>query len=566
MAGGGGQAYSLDSHFYTSFAKGETGTQGRWMAGWGLYRARQYYLGAFQAYNIMRYYDGSVGPRTGLANITPAGSPMGPLLGTGYTAVPGHSIWLAAGRNIYDFSAEDFVYGNPLTTYSGTIGVTSDQPITSVRMPPSKSIICNHGDGTYVLDHANATVTPVTNKATSTAQTPNGNCISWYGGLCWIGGGGNISTIGSRLYFSHALDGTTWNTDQDYIDIGAPNQWEIVGLFSQRTHLLIAKQDGTWWVLNGVPVPSDAAGIGAPSQTGNMVVRQVTEASGFQLGATRGALIGDVVYYVPRWYDIPAMHNGVKTGEVRYLSFNKGVWVEASGANVFPPVFSVSPLSDTLRTPSDCMFTGQGGQALISKDGVWTKHLFFANLTNAPGTWAVNDSTFTVLSDGGIAPNPINFYAWDSSWDRPPDGSRLHPVQDGAIGIPGQNSNENSFYLPEWLDRSGGQVVVDRVEVDFVKYPVANTTDTNHFEFTVTATRLYGTPNAPNANNGVRTGNIYAWDEAPNVPPAGGIQDTMHFFMGEQGRGGGYQIQFANLRGVAIQRVQVTVHSATDLQ
>src|SRR5487761_1280285 len=553
----GGASFTNDAIYFSSFAEGEFGAQGSWLVGWGLTRTRLYYRGAWHGTNIMRFYDGSVGPRAGTADCTPAGMPTGVVGGMGYTAVPDHDLWFNVGTACYNFSAQSCVKGQTLTTYTGALAAAPVAPIASVQLP-AQTLLTSLGDGCYVLDHNALTLTACTDKGTA-AKPPGGSCIEWYMGLAWIGAGSGAVPSGqpaSRLYYSHALDGTTWNTTQDYVDIGAPSGWGIVGLFNQRTHLLIAKQDGTWWTITGVPVPSDASGVGSPGTTGNMVIRQVTQANGFQLGVTRACSVGGMCYFVPRYYDFPAMHNGSKQTNLRYLSFNGGNWDESSGAAIFPPSFNVIQLGDTLRGPTDVMFLGQSGNAALCRDSVWTLHNFAQRPAGGGGAAAVGEKV--ALCDGGTATSAAKFYTWTPTLDVPADGTQTQPIMDGTVnGAGGQIANTVLFQLPEWQHRSGWMVVVRSVQVHFRKFNVQHTGQTNHFDMEVVSTRLYGTPANPNVNNGQRASNTYAWDEATSAAPADGEIETMYFMMGEQGRGGGFYLNFTNLRGVAIQVIEV---------
>ncbi|MGH9440437.1 MAG: hypothetical protein ACRD22_21895, partial [Terriglobia bacterium] len=193
----------------------------------------------------------------------------------------------------------------------------------------------------------------------------------------------------------------------------------------------------------------------------------------------------------------------------------------------------------------------------------WSFHQF--NLLPDTGGWATYAGSYVVLSDGGKAGTVPKFFLWDPKEDVPPNGTALHPIQDGTRdGASGQIAEANLFQLPEWIQRSGWEVVVHTVRVDFKKFPVQNTVQTNHFDIQLVATRLYGTQNVPNVNNAQRASAIQSWDEPTDVAPDGGVIESISFFFGDQGRGGGFYVNFTNLRGIAIQQITVWLKEQPD--
>ncbi|MGH9438719.1 MAG: hypothetical protein ACRD22_12705, partial [Terriglobia bacterium] len=393
-----GRDFTDNTVFFSSFAEGEYGDQGAWLVGWSLTRTRLYYRGAWHGRNIMRYYDGSLGPRAATLDVTPINILPGTVRGMGATGIPGDSFWVIVDTAVSSFDAEDPT-GGTVHDYSPALAKTPVAPVSWVRIP-GQTLITSLGDQAYLLDHAAHQVFTITDRGAA-ANSPGGTCCASYGGLFWIGAGVGAApgSVANRLYYSHVLNLALWDTSQDYVDVGAPNESGIIGLFNLRTSLMIEKEDGTWWRLSGVPVPSESSSAGSPGTTGNMTITQVTQASGSQLGSTRGAVVGETIFFVPEYYDIIGMHNGSKVENLRYLRFNDGNWMSATGSNIFPPYFNVTPLGTTLRGRKDVLFLGTSGRTAVNRDNVWTFHQFPDLLDT--GGWATYVGSHVVLSDGG---------------------------------------------------------------------------------------------------------------------------------------------------------------------
>jgi hypothetical protein len=517
-----------DSVFFDDFGRGEYGSLGSWKHGYTFYRGALLYAGWWTGQNVVRYVDGTLGPRCGLKDVTPTGVPTGVVKGMGYLDVPGHALWYCVGTGIYDMSEAG---GGATVTYTGVLASAPTLPLAAA-IAPAVTWVTSMDDKVYKLDHNAQTVTAI-------ASSPGGRTACIYGERMIVAG---TTAHPNRVYYSAPGDFTSWPAI-NFFDVG--DSWAVVKVLPQRTHLLIAKQDGTWWVLTGVPGVND-------------VLRQVSANSSMQLGNLRATVIDDLVYFVPRGFDSPATHNGARHDQLRYLSFNGGVWQEESGSTIFPPVFTVTPVSQKnyASRSGDVLFHSSSSKSALLRDGAWSLHTFGVSCP-----WVVGggnngqDATAPMLMflcDGGGASATAKFYLWNPTLDRPPVKSYANE----SVGDASDTPPSCSFTLPEWFSRGGEQSIVRTVKVDFRKWNT-NVSATNHFDLSVVALRPYD--NVTQAASAVQS-----FDEAGSAAGSTGasVLQSKVFKFGDQGRGNGFQLVFSNLRGVAIQKVQVQLEDA----
>ncbi|HET6873211.1 MAG TPA: hypothetical protein VFH70_00435 [Acidimicrobiales bacterium] len=525
---------SSDSIFFSNFQGGEYGLQGAWVVGWGLYRQHLYYRGYFTGSNVVRYIDGSIGPRSGLVNLGVTGLPVGTVNGLGYQPVPGKSGWVIVGSTLYRFDAET---AGSAATSIGALAVAPTRPVTSVQIG-QYTYLTNFGDKTYRYDPQAGTLTALTG-------SPGGSCIAVHQDRLVVG---CSSSNGNRIYYSDpASTGDNFGTwpASGYIDVG--NQWEVRSLTEQRDHLVITKQDGSYWLLTGTPTVNDTlrlawGGVGR----GSLAMGPIW--------ACRTTLGGDgLVWGIPYGADYPVHFNGVTPADLRFLSFMGGNFADDGAGHVDVGITSGFHADELMVVSGNASAQNAG---LLRREGVFTKHAFGANVS---GFIASGNTGRMLLTDGGGAAAPV-MYAWRPFGVQRPNvvGNNLESVGDGS-----NTPLSASFAMPEWQERGGGLVTVREVHVDFQKWNTGAAA-TNHFDLTVTATRRYGTSGNPNP--GTKDSATQSFDEAGSAAAAPGASltgpgtlDTRHFYFGGQGKGGGFILKFANLRGVAIQRIEAIV-------
>lgn len=530
------QGVNEDSIFFYGFQEGEYGTQGPWEVGWGLYRQHLYYKGWWTGENVIRYVNGTLGPRSGLVALNVTGLPNGQLNGLGFAPVPGKSGWCVIGTTLYRFDAE--TPGSAATSI-GTLAVAPTRPLTSVHVG-RLTYITNYGDKTYCYDPTAGTLTAI-------ANSPGGSCIAAYLDRLVVG---CTSTAGNILWYSDPApaDGSSflWSSATEasqFIYIG--DQWEVRSVTALRTGLAITKQDGSWWMLTGTPGVND-------------VLRKVW--SGLAVTpswAHRVCVSPDgSVWGVPAQGGYPCYFTGAKAGNLKYLNFMGTTRPTDDGAQHVD--VGVAPVFQADELVAVSGNAGAPNAALLRNNGIFSKHQFGVNIS---GWIAQGTEGRMLLSDGGATGAQPQMYGWRATeLDRPNiKGNNLESVGDAS-----DTPFNATFTLPEWRERSGGQVIVREVIVEWTSYNTG-VAATNHFDLTVTATRRRTLPsNTPVAE---KTSKVYDYDEAGSAVGAVGdsIPRSFAFQVGDQGRGDGFTITFANMRGVAIERIVAKVETEASL-
>jgi hypothetical protein len=140
--------------------------------------------GTFAGENVLVYADGTVGPRPGLLNVTPASMPTGKLLALVKTPVVGKDGIFVIGNTVYRF---DLGTAATAPTSIGTFAVTPTKPL-HFYLNTDTFYVAVPGDKTYRVDPTNSTVTAVTG-------SPPGRFVTiWNGQLIVAGDGSDDET------------------------------------------------------------------------------------------------------------------------------------------------------------------------------------------------------------------------------------------------------------------------------------------------------------------------------------------------------------------------------------
>lgn len=496
---------------YDDFSGGEFGSLGDWNAP----------AHSFTGSNVVRYLDGSVGPRCGLKDLAPTSVPTGALQGMGVSP-SGTTLWFIKGNTVYYFDAS--TTGSAVAAYTTTLAGTPTKMVAYADDASNVSYITVYGDKCYKLDHSAHTVTAM-------ADGPGGKAIAIYGDRLMVA---NSSGQARRLYYSEAGVYTNFtnlavDSPPGYIDVGGA--WEIDALYPQRQNLSIAKQGGDWYVLAGVPGVND-------------VLRQVTKGSGAPRNPTFGALSNDgLVWYVPGYKDVPAVFNGSGVREIEHLSWAGGNYAETN----LPPTFATV----TGKWAGDVAFfsgstsTGADNRMVQFREKIWSYHTFDVNTAGFAATGFTGNNTFYYVSDGGSAGVAAKFYALKANSNRPP----LTTETLESIGDASTTPFSASVTLPEWWAKDGDEIKVRAVVVDFRKYNHGASAD-NALTVSVTPRRLY------EAGDG--SAETQTWTEATSSASSSGTRDR---FTGTfvSVFGNGFQLSLTGLVGVAIQKVWVYI-------
>ncbi len=526
--------------YLDNFAEGETGLHADYLYGWKLFRGILIYNGTFHGYNVMRYIDGSLGPRPGLRPLTITGLPTGVVWGFGKSAWPNKT-----GIVVINNAGTAQVYGIPLEGGGAAtlLGSLASVPTVPVAMIPDGNqfvYLTSQGDKTYQIDlNANTT--------TAIANSPGGSLITIYNSRLVIGnmGGANINEIIFSDPYAPGVASPnqfTFQASPTFVLVG--DALQVTALLAQRTHLSIAKQTG-WFVYQGEP-------------NLNASLRQITHSAGPFFPQEAMLLRNDLIYYVPLFTDMPAIFNGSTYQEPRQLRFANSVYTNTGQ----PPAFGVC---DSNQAPDVLVYAGKANtnganMGWYLHNGAGSYHTFYVDLS---GYCTHNNGNMNFCDGGGVGVT-AKFYAWPSDLDRPVKvGDTYGAITDGVVAASGSVANPNYVEFPEWESRDGSEITVRAVHVSFRKWNTG-TTQSNHMECAVVSTRQYNKPGAPSGSVPAygQSSGFQAWDESPTVAVADGQLSHHVFKFGNQTSGNGFKLILQNLRGVSIQKLQVILDIA----
>ena len=486
---------------YADFSGGEFGSLGSWAAP----------KGSFTGQNVVRYVDGSLGPRNGLKAYTLTGMPASAIEQVGM-ALP--------DRFFFENAASNWFYFNPTSMASQALPAAAGGTATARQIASGAGVI-------YYITSSNGIRSWVVGAASTNAvaSSPSGTCLVKYGERLVAAGDSNPG----RLYYSEAGAPTSWPAS-NFIDIGVGAS--IVALVPIRSGLAIVTQavdtsglaEGfRWYVLTGVPGVNDT-------------VREVVQAQGpdWFRGAT--LLQNGLIAFAAPHSQTAAFFSGSQTELVRHLSLG------TAGSDEY----SVTPMRDE----SDVLFltdvtaSANVCNGYFRRDGVWLKQAFSeANVGEKVATVTGYDVNLVVFADKTSTPV---FYAWQPYHDRPPFSGDTY----ATILSP---SNVH-FELPEWWAKDGEDVAVRKIIVSFKDWDTDDASS-NQFDVTVTPLRTYGGASA----GGEATAITKSWSRATSASSASGVNLRMDFGI-EGSWGNGFKVKVANMRGVAIQKIQVVLH------
>lgn len=478
---------------FDNFSVGEFGTYGPGRAP----------RGSFTARNMMRYLDGSIGPRPGMVQLSPSG------LGTG--AVWGLCSPSVATANNVVFGQSNHVYA---FTWAGAsvgsvvdCGTVASTPTAVQQMIPygRKVLLANYGDKAYI-------VTPATPTITAYASSPAGQLVAVYGvRMIDAQTASNIN----RVYYSAADDFTSWPA-LNYFNV--PTTAALSFVQELRSRLAIATNENEWWALSGVPGVNDT-------------LKRTPRADLAPASWPDAARAGESAHFISQGDDWPVEFTGTVTDQLRFRHLAAVLSATNNKAVATIP-----------QTQTIAAVFSDNDSMLLRHNETWTKHaLGFtpARLISATGINAT--STYKnglILTDGGGSGVTPKFYAFHPQIERPGKTADLNAQ-------PGDGSTtplDAYLYTPEQNTPDGTEATVRAVHVHFKKWNTGSSS-TNHFDLTVRSTRRHGSDD--------RDSSAREWDEAPSLTTSDAEGDRVTLMFGDQGRGAGFQLRFDNVRGVA---------------
>ena len=470
---------------------------------------------SFTATNMIVTADGALCVRPGLVKRNPSGLASGVVHGFGNTPVPLNDIWFVQGTAVRTFSSA----GDNLKTSGTTLAETPSRPV-DWKTDGSTILLASPEDKVYRITPQGGVTVPTVAGLTG---SPGGGCIEIYGDRIVVG---DIDgSLDYRLRFSDAADPNSWPS-ANFVDVG--DNYYLSGLYSQRQHLLITKQN-QMYILTGT--------LGS-----SMVLRKVYTGNGplSPLQARMGQR--DLMWYQHIFAKHPSTFNGSIATELRHMEYTTDD-PNSGGASEFPPGHGLATVN--YRTDGAVFISDTGDKAAVFVNGAWTNHTFGVGVSG----YVASNGQYIYLCDGGAAGAAPNFYAWDPTLDTPgiEGGSQSRAGDDSSTALSGAVS------FPEHWAKDGDEFYVRAVVVDFVKYNTGSATN-NHFDLVVNSMRRYQAGAA-------QASNTVSFDEAASSSSATGTEARQIFGFGEQGMGNGYQLVFTACKGIKIRRVEVILES-----
>lgn len=455
--------------------------------------------------DVQAFLDGSVGPRCGVTPIASPSMPVGKVAGMGFfgsdagTEVP----WFVIGTSVYASVTAP-------VALTGTLGSAPTLPVQGVAVG-NKVYISNYGDKVYEL--TTTTASPVA------ALASGGKCIVGYGDRLLAA---NFPGEANRVRYSDGNDFLTWGA-LNFFDVGQGGQ--IVGMWTVRQNVYIAKNDGTWWVYSGVP------------GSGSDVLRLAYQGLNYPADHRSAAVVGGSnVWYVAQGEHFPSYFNGSNVFAVAEQDTLERLYsTVASGVESKVCVIGLSRRTDLLVLAGKGL-TDPNRVSLLLRDGKWSRHSVDGVIGAAvPGTSRV------LLCDGGDASVAPVF-----SWWLPTGLER--PGLDGTYDAVTDNHLTASVELREHVDPDGRDLKVQKVIVNMKRFDQAGYS--NHLECSITKTRAGS--EGPDV-----TGRSKVFDQSSAFGSETGEPHRAVFRGIEQGLGTGFIVRLNAIRGVAVQSVWV---------
>lgn len=473
--------------------------------------------GSFTATNMIVRANGTIGPRAGLKNVTPASMPNGLLLALEAGPTPGKDGLFIIGNTVYYF---DLFTPATSPTSMGTLG-TTPSVVLAPFLATTKFYVAVPGDATYELD-------PIAGTTTALTDSPGGHIVLQFGARLLVA----ESTSSNRLFVSDPSDFNSWPVD-NFIDIG--DDWQITAMIVQKNQLAIIKREGIY-VLSGTPTVSE-------------FVRRVDTMTGPLQPWQARADQDDTVYFIQAFGRNPAIFDGTDGQQISYLKALDGA---RDDTDPTPPTQRGVETIDGETTASTVVYANRdvgGSDVLVVKhNNTWTKHVTSVGIS---GMTTTANGQF-VITDGGGSSTPAKIYTTRFDLGRPAFTS------DGLASVGDDSSTPlvANLTLPEWRSPDGMEVGVESVLIDGIKWNTGATA-TNHAEVTVFSLAGFMRP-------GKQATVTQSFDEAGSSASTGGTEVRLQFNF-EDIRGGGFQIVIENIRGLDIRSVEVTLANNPNL-
>lgn len=474
----------------------------------------------YEAQNLLHdSRQGALVPRRGAQRVhtAPAGVSI---IGLGWVGTTGGDLWYASRNNTTEqlrFTIVDSAAAPGAGTVSADLGViAAGEFVSAVEGPQSLSYAVAPGVGLFRLDHVAKTVTLV-------SATLGGHSVAFYGDRLYVGG--VSGTTRNRVFYSDALAFSTFGA-LSWFDVG--HGPEVRFLASQRGHLTIGLQDGTWWVLNGL-----VASGGSLRRVAGGAVHP------WHFFGQHAVVLGDSrIAYVPISHDTPAFFDGAvaRIDEDRSIDGTDLTHTATWDALKVGACRGVEPDEVVFRSGS------QGDVMLLNRRGAWAR-VSLGALSGSKQSFVASDAQGSVYFDG-VNGAEHAIYRWKIG------PTTLATTSTDALDVGVATPPAAFLYLPEWWHPEAANVMVRSVVVDHLV--VNDGVGDGSARLTCRVDALQS------GVSGTVSANISSASVDKTVPAVGGVaRGQTKFNFGEQGHGRGFQVSFDNIEGVAVQRVTV---------
>lgn len=522
-----------DRVVYEDFSLGDYGVQ----------HARQAKTGSFHGINVVKYRDGTLGPRNGLV--------LQPLGGARYVDGALNMLYfgveheLATPRMIYGqgtypkwFEVEDMTTQNP-GRFTGPAGTPDPFVFGSAPDNGKVAVLERLGfnmfwsplaDNTYMVDALGDEVTTLTGTNQSFGAH---DIVEYLDQVYLIGIGDGASGRGHKVVYSDHADPTTWPDENIFL---AGYAWVLSHGLRMLNGLIMTTQDERWYLLQGTP------------EEGSL--RNVASGRGPQLNSHNGVLVyKDRAYYIASGAPggaYPCTFDG-QDNDTTSLAHLRG---HLDGSE------SIGAL--LCEADGDMLFVDDTANALWFHEGVWTRHEYEVGV----GQWcaAYDDQRFYLAVDGTVSTEPI-FYRSQFHLDRP-------PIKDSLWESPGDGSDtpiDAWVEFPELWQPDGSTMRPMHVTVEFTSYDqnVATVPNLGCEVDVIDRFSQFG------AELSTQTLTPTAWNETTSEVAIASTADGVrrrHIFRLEPAHfGAALQVRLVDLIGVKIERVVLDFELAEQL-
>lgn len=485
---------------------------------------------SFTGENVLRGIDGSLMPRSGLVNLGVTGVPAGIVLGFGVHPYA-RKAWFVVGTTVYQFALDVLA---PAAVSVGTLGAAVSGRLRSLVNRGNKTYISNYGDKVYAIDHVAGTLTPY-------ASAPGGRAVTIFADRMIVAG---IAGHENRVRFSAWRDFSRFPT-ANFVDIGS-SDYAITAVQQSYHQLIVAKEDGSWWSLGGVPPISESyyeliRNERAGDRTNGVTRTTVAGGDSIWFVAPRTDSPTHFASYIPRRGQATGRYSHYQPEEHLSLSDRSESFADAGAT---PTIGATGLYHD-----NDVVFVSGAGspgtynnRALLYQRGMWSKHVFGVNISG----WIDgrdDPARRVVLCDGGVS-GAAKFYRWAYDLNRPAfAGPGFESLGDASTTPPACD-----FTLPEIMAPDLSEMSVIGVVVDFKKWAHGFSSN-NTITIEVTPTHRDGSGDGTTKTN--------TFSQAATAAATGGTSTSVRLTIDSAGFASGFRLKVSGIVGCAIQRLHV---------